>query len=316
MQRDRAWGQGSRILQCEVVRFSPSNCATHAPQKVKTLNLIGAGKLGRTLARLWTGGGTFLVQDVACRSAGSAERAVAFIGAGRPCDDMAELRLADVFLIAVPDDALIACARQLADSGLLTPDSVVFHCSGSHCANAMAAVVLTGAAVASIHPVRSFAQPEEVLGSFAGTYCGTEGDGAALSVLNPAFESIGAVLVPIEARHKLLYHAAAVFASNYLVTVIDVALKAYGAAGIPREVALPMLAPLARNALENVFADRSDARLSAGPEAALSGPIARGDMALVARQYRALREWDTETATLYRQLARRTLRLARRRNGS
>jgi predicted short-subunit dehydrogenase-like oxidoreductase (DUF2520 family) len=185
-------------------------------------------------------------------------------------------------------------------------------------------VVQTGSAVASIHPVRSFAQPEEVLASFAGTYCGMEGDAAALSVLAPAFERIGAVLVPIEARHKMLYHAAAVFASNYLVTVLDVALEAYGAAGIPREVALPMLAPLARNTLENVFGTvptiasktRAHKDLNVGPETALSGPIARGDMQTVSKQYRALRAWDIETASLYRQLARRTERLARRRNGS
>ncbi|MDB5854761.1 MAG: hypothetical protein JWR22_2802 [Herminiimonas sp.] len=279
---------------------------------MKTLTLIGAGNLGRTLARLWADSGAFHIQDVACRRVDSAKRAVAFIGVGRPCAGMAELASADVFLIAVPDDALVESARQLASSGLVTPNSIVFHCSGSRCASEMTSVVQTGAAVASIHPVRSFARPEEVLKSFPGTYCGTEGDVAALSVLKPAFESIGAVLVPIEARHKMLYHAAAVFASNYLVTVIDMAVQAYAAAGVPRDVALPMLAPLVRNAVENVFLTGSDG----GPEAALSGPIARGDMDTVGKQYRALRDWDIETATLYRQLARRTVRLARRRNGN
>jgi predicted short-subunit dehydrogenase-like oxidoreductase (DUF2520 family) len=275
---------------------------------VKTLTLIGAGNLGSTLARLWFERGAFRIQDVACRSVDSAARAVAFIGAGRACVGMAALAPADVFLLAVPDDALADCAQQLARSGLLRAGSIVFHCSGSRCASEMTAAIEAGATVASIHPVRSFAQPEEVVASFAGTYCGTEGDAAALSVLAPAFESIGAVLAPIEARHKMLYHAAAVFASNYLVTVLDVALQAYGAAGIPRTTALPMLAPLARNALENL--------LRLGPEAALSGPIARGDMDTVAKQYHALHEWDSATASLYRQLARRTVRLARRRETS
>jgi predicted short-subunit dehydrogenase-like oxidoreductase (DUF2520 family) len=311
---------------------------------MKTLTLIGAGKLGQTLGRLWNDCGAFRIQDVVCRSAHSAQRAVSFIGAGRPLADMRTLAAADVFLIAVPDDDIADCANGLAHTGILNTTSIVFHCSGSRCASEMAAAVRAGAAVASIHPVRSFALPEEVLRSFAGTHCGSEGDVAALSVLRPAFESVGAVLVPIEACHKMLYHAAAVFASNYLVTVLDVALQAYGAAGIPREMALPMLAPLARHTVENVFATGptagseagsdsgsaagstaasdagstapSNTLLRSGPEAALSGPIARGDMESVAKQYRALREWDIETATLYRQLARRTLRLARRRNGS
>jgi predicted short-subunit dehydrogenase-like oxidoreductase (DUF2520 family) len=275
---------------------------------MKTLTLIGAGNLGQTLGRLFNDSGAFRIQDVVCRSADSAQRAVAFVGAGRPLAKMEQLAAADVYMIAVPDDDIADCATGLAESGVLASASVVFHCSGSRSASEMAAVMQASAAIASIHPVRSFAQPKEVLKSFAGTYCGTEGDAAALSVLGPAFEKIGAVLVPIEARHKMLYHAAAVFASNYLVTVLDAALEAYGAAGIPRATALPMLAPLARNALENL--------LRVGPEAALSGPVARGDLNTVAKQYRALREWDIETATLYRQLARRTLRLARRRRGS
>lgn len=272
---------------------------------MQTLTLIGAGNLGRTLGRLWNDSGAFRIQDVVCRSADSAERAVAFIGAGRPLADMQTLAAADVYLIAVPDDDIADCVVRLAQSALLSSRSIVFHCSGSRCAAEMTAAMQAGAAVASIHPVRSFARPDEVLRSFAGTFCGTEGDAVALRGLEPAFEAIGAVLVPIEAQHKMLYHAAAVFASNYLVTVLDVALQAYGGAGIPRDTALRMLAPLARNALENVLRD--------GPEAALSGPIARGDMDTVAKQYRALREWDGEAASLYRQLARRTERLARRR---
>jgi predicted short-subunit dehydrogenase-like oxidoreductase (DUF2520 family) len=152
--------------------------------------------------------------------------------------------------------------------------------------------------------VRSFADPGAVAMAFAGTFCGIEGDPAALAVLGPAFEAIGARLVPIDAAAKTVYHAASVFASNYLVTVLDAALRAYQAAGIPEAVARELARPLASETLANVF------RL--GPEAALSGPIARGDHATVERQQAAVAGWDAATGQLYAALADATVDLARR----
>jgi predicted short-subunit dehydrogenase-like oxidoreductase (DUF2520 family) len=101
-----------------------------------------------------------------------------------------------------------------------------------------------------------------------------------------------------------VYHAAAVFASNYLVTLVDAALRAYQAAGIPEPVARELAQPLAMETLANAF------RL--GPAAALSGPIARGDMATVARQHGAVEGWDGATGQLYQALIAPTLDLARR----
>jgi predicted short-subunit dehydrogenase-like oxidoreductase (DUF2520 family) len=158
--------------------------------------------------------------------------------------------------------------------------------------------------VASVHPVRSFADPEAVAATFAGTFCGIEGDAGALAVLGPAFEAIGARLVAIDPAAKTVYHAAAVFASNYLVTVLDAALRAWQAAGVPEEVARELARPLATETLANV--------LRMGPAAALSGPVARGDFATVARQQEALARWDSPTGDLYRALVAPTAELARR----
>ena len=164
-----------------------------------------------------------------------------------------------------------------------------------------------GAHVASVHPVRSFADPQAVAADFAGTFCGIEGDQEALALLEPAFAAIGARLVRIDPAAKTVYHAAAVFASNYLVTVVDAALRAYEAAGVPASVARELAQPLATEALANVF------RL--GPEAALSGPVARGDFATVARQQEAVTRWDAATGRLYEALVPPTAELARRKRG-
>jgi predicted short-subunit dehydrogenase-like oxidoreductase (DUF2520 family) len=145
-----------------------------------------------------------------------------------------------------------------------------------------------------------------VVQSFTGTWCGIEGDQRALDVLIEGFSAIGAHLVPINTDFKMLYHSAAVFASNYLVTLLDVALQAYAKAGISDDVALNMIEPLVRKTVDGIF--------QVGPEKALSGPIARGDLETAARQYRAVAAWDKRYGTLYKRLGSLTADLAARRD--
>ena len=268
-----------------------------------TLNIVGAGHVGRALGRLFFARGVFTVQDVKTRGIDSARDAVAFIGAGTPADNAP--RPADVWMLAVADDAIAGVAAALAQSAPMA-GAVVFHCSGAKASTELDALRQAGASVASVHPVRSFADPAAVAAAFDGTFCGVEGDAAALAVLLPAFEAIGARPVRIDPAAKTVYHAAAVFASNYLVTVMDAALRAYEAAGIPADVARELARPLATETLSNV--------LRLGPEAALSGPIARGDAATVARQQAAVTAWDGPTGALYEALATATWDLARRKH--
>jgi predicted short-subunit dehydrogenase-like oxidoreductase (DUF2520 family) len=269
----------------------------------RTLNIIGAGRLGRTLGRLFAASGAFAVQDVLTRSAASAQEAIAFIGAGQAAGALERMRPADAVMLAVGDDQIEEVCAALAGAGTGTLGGVlVFHCSGAKSSAALQAAAAAGALTASVHPVRSFADPASVARDFAGTWCGIEGDPRALASIGPALDAIGARPVAIDAAAKTVYHAASVFASNYLVTVLDAALRAYQAAGIPAEVARELARPLATETLENVF------RL--GPRAALSGPIARGDFATVARQQAALDGWDAATGALYRALAEATTTLA------
>lgn len=271
-----------------------------------TLNLIGAGHVGRALGRLFATTGSFAVQDVLTRSLDTAHEALAFIGAGSACATPAQMRPAQAWMLAVGDDAIVPACEGLANSGRLQ-GAVVFHCSGAKASGELQAAREAGAYVASVHPIRSFADPAAVAASFGGTFCGIEGDPQALAVLEPAFAAIGARTVRIDPAAKTVYHAAAVFASNYLVTVLDAALRAWQAAGVPPEVARELARPLASETLANVF------RL--GPEAALSGPVARGDFATVARQQEAVGRWDPATGRLYEALVAPTAELARRKRG-
>ncbi|HEY8609444.1 MAG TPA: Rossmann-like and DUF2520 domain-containing protein [Noviherbaspirillum sp.] len=270
----------------------------------KRLNIIGGGKVGMTLGRLWSAQQVFAVAGVCNRSLESAANAVAFIGAGTPVAEARLLPPADVWLLSVPDDVLQETADALAASGHIGDGCTVFHCSGALSSSVLAPLAAAGAGCASVHPIRSFAEPAAAAAHFGGTWCGVEGNAQALDILQGAFVAIGGHFVRIDPLFKNVYHGAAVFASNYLVTVLDVAQQAYLKAGIPPDQALQLMEPLVRGTIDNVF------RL--GTTDALTGPIARGDIGTAVRQYRAIREWDAERGALYKQLAKLTADLARR----
>ena len=273
-----------------------------------SITFIGAGRVAKTLGVLFQRNPALQILDILSRSTESAQRTATFIGAGSVAETFEQLRPASIFVLAVPDDQIAGCCAKLQQAGKLHRGVTVFHCSGALSSAELAAARATGAAVASVHPIRSFADPAAVADDFRGTWCGVEGDDAALAVLGPLFESFGARMVPVQRDAKTLYHAAAVFASNYVVTLMAVAQQAYIDAGIAPDVALALLAPLTRESVENVI------RL--GPAAALTGPIARGDHATVARQQQAVLEWDAGSGQLYAALANATRRLAQTRDQS
>lgn len=269
----------------------------------QSLNVIGAGRVGRTLAALWQRSGVFAIGDVVSKTVDHARAAVAFIGAGRAATDLAGLRPADVWMLTTPDDAIASTAAGLATARLFRCGNVAFHCSGALSSAELAAAAQAGARVASVHPVKSFVDPQHQLTRFAGTWCAAEGDAQALAELEPAFERIGARLVRIDAASKLLYHAGNVLASNDFVALIETALRCYAEAGVAREAARLMIEPLLRESLENA--------LALGTARALTGPVARGDAGLVARQLEAVQQADAQIAAVYRALGDIAVGLAR-----
>ena len=269
---------------------------------MKSLNIIGSGRVGRACGRMWAQAGVFQVQDVLTRSHESAAEAVGFIGAGHAVGRLEEMRGADVWMIATRDDAIVPSCMTLAASGKVTPDDVVFHVSGATPSSDLKPVKEKGALVASVHPIKTFADAGQAVETFAGTYCSAEGDAEALKVLRPAFERIGAKVFDIEPGMKPIYHAGGVFACNYLAALVEAALRAHEKAGIPRDASLAALEPLVRETVDAIFEH--------GPARALTGPISRGDTATVARQMTRVKEWDREIGELYRSLGLLAVALA------
>jgi predicted short-subunit dehydrogenase-like oxidoreductase (DUF2520 family) len=268
----------------------------------RTLNIIGSGRVGRACGRLWARAGVFEIQDVLTRSRESAAEAVKFIGAGRAAGSLAEMRPADVWMIATRDDAIAPSGVALAASGKLVPDDVVFHVSGATPSSVLEPAKRCGTLIASVHPIKTFTDPEQAARTFASTYCAAEGDREALRTLRPAFEKIGARVFEIRPELKAIYHAGGVFACNYLVALIEAALRAHEKAGIPPAASLRAIEPMVRETVDAVF--------RTGPARALTGPISRGDAATVARQIAQIAGWDGAMAALYRGLGRIALELA------
>lgn len=269
---------------------------------MKTLNIIGSGRVGRACARMWERAGVFRVQDVLTRSRDSAAEAVKFIGAGRATGRLEEMRGADVWLIATRDDAIAPSCRTLAASGKVAPGNIVFHVSGSLPSSDLQAVRDKGALIASVHPIKTFTDAGRAVETFPGTYCGAEGDAEALAVLTPAFERVGAKVFDIAPELKPIYHAGGVFACNYLSALMEAAVRAHEKAGIPRAASLAALEPLVRETVDAIF--------ERGPARALTGPISRGDTATVERQLARVRAWDRDIGELYRRLGLLAVALA------
>ena len=261
-------------------------------------NLIGAGRVGQTLARRWHEAGVFQLGGVVTRRADRAAKAAAFIGAGQP-STLAQLPAASVTLIATDDGRLAEVAAVLAATRADWQGCTVFHVSGALPAAVLLPLQARGAAIASAHPAMSFADPAHAVGQFDGTPVALEGDAAACALLHSAFAAIGGQPFALAAGAKTHYHAALSMASNYLVTLTALAESTLGEAGLSPVEARALLAPLMRQSLDNA--------LTLSPAVALTGPIVRGDAQTVAAHLAALLE---PTRSLYRALGRATLTLA------
>jgi len=175
-------------------------------------------------------------------------------------------------IIAVPDAQIPDVVRSLK----MPRGGVAAHTCASLGAEALRPLRPAGA----LHPLRSFADPSRAAGLFPGTACAVDGDPEATSVLEDFVRAIGGVPLHVRSDRKALYHAGAVFASNYVVAVLDAAMRLLEAAGVARKEAAPALLKLAEGTLANVR--------SVGIPEALTGPIERGDAETLARHVEAL----------------------------
>lgn len=263
------------------------------------INLIGAGRLGQTLGRLLSQHHT--IGEVLTRSTGSAQAAVDFIGQGQPVGDLQDMQEADLWLLAVPDMHIVEVAQALAQRTDLHP-SVVVHGSGAYTSELLAALQAQGWLTASAHCLLSFAQPELAVMQFKGVVCALEGDAKAQAILTPLMTDMGDQCFEIDAHNKLSYHAAAVWATNFLPVLQHTAEQLWQQVGMPEPLVQHLRTQLLGLAVNNV--------LTLGPQGALTGPASRGDSALVEAQARTLQQADPRVGEAYLALSELAAKMA------
>jgi predicted short-subunit dehydrogenase-like oxidoreductase (DUF2520 family) len=267
-----------------------------------TLNLVGAGRVGQTLAHLWHQRGTYIIQDVLTTHPESAQAACVAIGAGNAVNHGDAMRPADVWMLAVPDAHIASAAMQLQNTWRDgTPSPVAFHCSGALAAAQLAPLADKGWHTASAHCILSFASVPAAVAQFNGTPCALEGHAVACEHLRTAFTAIGAQCFDVASAHKVLYHAAAVFATNFLPVLQSVAEDAWHATGVPPELIVQLRAALLHNATANIIRQ--------GPAGALTGPAARGDRVAIAHQAQVVSAWNPDAGAAYAALSQLALRM-------
>lgn len=215
------------------------------------------------------------------------------------------IRRADLCLLTVKDSEIQSLCE--SHSNKFKTGSVVAHCSGTLDSEILASAKQhSGALICSMHPLNTFPTHKAAIDTLDNpqhnTYLYTEGDQKALDICDPLFSDLGFNSVRISRDAKPLYHAACVFASNYLVSLIDASLATAEAAGIDREQFTRSIMPLAQATLSNIE--------QIGSVGALSGPIARGDADTVATHIEMLSNLDPSLHASYLNLGRRTLEVA------
>jgi predicted short-subunit dehydrogenase-like oxidoreductase (DUF2520 family) len=212
-----------------------------------------------------------------------------------PAAAPAAARSASLVIIGVPDDVIRNAGSALAEGNAFHRGQFVLHCSGSVGLDALEAADLLGADVLSFHPLQTFPSVEEGIARLPGSHVAvTAGTADTYAFGEELAREIGAIPFRIDEDLKPLYHAAAVFCSNYLVVVEGMAEQLFRQAGMPDPA--PLFAPLARAAL--------DATLSRGAAEAITGPAARGDAGTVLRNLNALERHAPGAVPAYVELAR------------
>lgn len=246
-----------------------------------TVQIYGAGRTGLAVARLARDRGVRLVGVWNRRPL---DRARATLAQGLPLavDPQPVPAAADLWLLSVADDAIAEVAEMLATglaAGGARPAATA-HCAGARGSEDLAALAAAGVPCGSWHPAMTFRGAPSDAGALALASVAIEG--SATAVLASFSAALGLPWHPIAAAWKARYHSALVLAANGRVALEAAAERLLADAGLDAEAARRLLAPLVARTEENLR--------TAGPRAALTGPVARGDAATVRAQLRALRD--------------------------
>jgi predicted short-subunit dehydrogenase-like oxidoreductase (DUF2520 family) len=259
-----------------------------------SVGVIGAGRVGTALAAALAAAGHRVVA-ASGSSPASRKRIATLLPTARRLAPPDVARAADLVIVAVPDDSIGRVVIELAERDAFRPGQLILHPSGAHGLAILAPAAIAGADVVAIHPAMTFSgRPDDVL-RLRGISYGVTAPTAVRPVADRLVSDLGGSAEWIAESARPLYHAGLAHGANHLVTLVNEAMDRLRDAGVlqPERV----LSPLLHAALDNTLAHG---------DAALTGPIARGDAGTVAKHLATLADTAPESVPAYRALARRT----------
>jgi predicted short-subunit dehydrogenase-like oxidoreductase (DUF2520 family) len=266
-----------------------------------TFSLVGPGRVGTSLACWLAELGGSLV-DVAGRSDKTARGLATRLGGNAAEVENLKSENEDLLLIAVSDSALAGVAATLARH---PQAKVALHTSGHQSAEILQPLRQQGTAIGTLHPLKAFPHILPASSAAGGSVFAVDGDAEAQQMARSLVAAWSGEAVEIPAASRPLYHLAASLAAGGVVTLLATACDLARSTGLPEAVSRGYL-ELARGALDQTQG-------SADPAAAITGPVARGDLETLETQLDRLQEADPERAALVAALAQETLRHRRRR---
>lgn len=259
---------------------------------------VGAGTTGTALAvRLSQKG--WPVIGVYSRTLASAQRLSNLVPGCQVYQTAQELAdVAEMVFLTTPDDVIAEVCSQIC----WHEGQSVLHCSGAHSLGILAPAKRLGANVGSFHPLQTFADVQQALANLPGSTFALEAEEPLLDTLKELSHLLSGNWVVLKPGDKVLYHAAAVFACNYLVTLVKAALDLWQDFGVSPKEAFKALLPLIRGTINNIE--------NIGLPNCLTGPIARGDIRTVQSHLMALEARNVSLLTIYKELGLQTVPIA------
>ena len=267
------------------------------PQSSRAIGLIGPGRAGVGLALALAQAGYSVCLHGRNKKSVPAPLKLTTGDGGKPpwIGDV------ETVILTVRDDAITPLATALAHARAISDRHVVLHLSGVQGQEALGPLVSTRAALGSFHPLQTIVEPELTPARLKGAWAAVEGMPRAIEAGEKIAKDLGMRPFRIATKSKAIYHAGAVFASNYLVVVEAVAQRLLRHAGLSDADAWAALRPLVEGTFENLSRHE--------PREALTGPVVRGDTATIVRHLQSL---AVDDAKLYRALGRAALELAQK----
>lgn len=271
-----------------------------------SISLVGAGKVGSTIAALLKRRGHRIV-SVISRSRTSTRILGRLLGADIVSTHLSDISpRTDLLLIAVPDETIAETSARISENPHLRKSRLIaFHPSGMLTSGALETLREQGSRVFSLHPIQTFPggiSLQKQMNLMKGIWYGFEGEAHVRRVARSIVKELGGTFVEIPKAEKILYHTACVFAANYPTLLMAAAERLSKAMGLP---GLKPFAPLVETAMKQA--------LELGPDVSLTGPLSRGNHAVLRAHLEALRNDDPALAELYGALGRFGLEFAAKR---